>query len=86
VAASKRCSEVIVGRVIAAVIGWLVLQGVQDSNETRRQARTGAVCEDGTETSTVGNRACSGHGGVDEWIYADTSYNDGDGAGVGGQP
>lgn len=76
----------IVGCVIVAVIGWLVLQGVQDSNETRMQARTGAVCEDGTETSAVGNGACSGHGGEDEWIYADTSYDDGGAAGVGGQP
>ena len=30
--------------------------------------RTGAVCKDGTTSSSVGSGTCSSHGGVDHWI------------------
>jgi hypothetical protein len=29
--------------------------------------RTGALCQDGTESDSTGSGACSGHGGVDCW-------------------
>ncbi len=31
--------------------------------------RTGAVCKDGTTSTATGSGACSGHGGVDHWLY-----------------
>lgn len=31
--------------------------------------RIGAICKDGTRTNATGSGACSGHGGVKEWIY-----------------
>lgn len=31
--------------------------------------RIGAICRDGTRSSATGSGACSGHGGVDHWIY-----------------
>jgi hypothetical protein len=34
-------------------------------------ALIGAVCQDGTETSATGRLACSHHGGVKCWKYAD---------------
>lgn len=32
--------------------------------------RVGAVCTDGSQSSAIGNGACSGHGGVQSWLYA----------------
>ncbi|HEY5476558.1 MAG TPA: hypothetical protein VIK11_07555 [Tepidiformaceae bacterium] len=31
--------------------------------------RTGAICNDGTSTTVTGSGACSGHGGVANWLY-----------------
>lgn len=70
-AASDKRSTVIACCVIAAIIGWFVMQGINDANETRKFSRIGAVCEDGSRTSATGNGACSGHGGVEEWMYED---------------
>lgn len=33
--------------------------------------RVGAVCNDGTHSDATGSGACSHHGGVDHWLYAD---------------
>ena len=30
--------------------------------------RTGAVCNDGTRSSSTGSGTCSSHGGVDYWL------------------
>ncbi len=35
------------------------------------QARTGAVCQDGTTSSATGRGACSHHGGVAHWIVSE---------------
>lgn len=31
--------------------------------------RVGAICKDGWRSSATGSGACSGHGGVDHWLY-----------------
>jgi len=31
--------------------------------------KIGAICRDGTKTSSTGSGTCSYHGGVKEWIY-----------------
>lgn len=36
--------------------------------QTEPSKRRGAKCKDGTETTTTGSGACSGHGGVDSWL------------------
>jgi hypothetical protein len=36
-----------------------------------KQGRVGAVCRDGTVSGSTGGGACSGHGGVAHWVYAD---------------
>jgi hypothetical protein len=33
--------------------------------------RTGAICRDGTHSSTTGKGACSHHGGVSRWLYGE---------------
>ncbi len=33
--------------------------------------RTGAICNDGWESTATGQGACSHHGGVDYWLYED---------------
>ena len=33
------------------------------------KVRIGAICGDGTKSNATGSGACSGHGGVKEWIY-----------------
>jgi hypothetical protein len=33
--------------------------------------RIGAVCNDGTHSEATGSGACSHHGGVHHWLYAD---------------
>ena len=33
------------------------------------RTRTGAVCEDGWNSTATGSGACSHHGGVDHWKY-----------------
>ena len=33
--------------------------------------RTGAICNDGWESSATGSGACSHHGGVDYWLHED---------------
>lgn len=35
-------------------------------------ARIGAICEDGWRSSATGSGACSHHGGVHRWLYAET--------------
>jgi hypothetical protein len=45
------------------------------SSEAIRSAytgpRIGAVCRDGWHSNSTGSGACSHHGGVDHWIYAE---------------
>ncbi|MGL5888693.1 MAG: hypothetical protein ACRC3B_02340, partial [Bacteroidia bacterium] len=36
--------------------------------QTNESCRTGAVCNDGSNSSSTGTGACSQHGGVDYWI------------------
>ena len=50
-----------------------------DENVEDTRVRTGAVCVDGTRSSATGSGACSSHGGVDYWIYADATNEDEDG-------
>lgn len=38
-------------------------------SESGGGARTGAICNDGWESSATGRGACSHHGGVDYWLY-----------------
>jgi hypothetical protein len=85
-ASSDKRNTVVVVLVIAAVIGFFWMRGVQGANEERRYSRIGAVCSDGTSSEGTGAGACSGHDGVEEWIYEDTSYDTGDGSGIPGQP
>ena len=33
------------------------------------KVRVGAICRDGSRTSSTGQGTCSYHGGVKEWIY-----------------
>ena len=35
------------------------------------QVRCGAICKDGTQSNATGRGACSGHDGVDRWLYCD---------------
>ncbi len=41
------------------------------TNEGENRVRIGAICEDGTRSNATGPGACSHHGGVARWIYAD---------------
>lgn len=50
--------KIVIGLIIAFVLFTFM---------TRK--RTGAVCEDGWESSATGSGACSHHGGVDNWKY-----------------
>lgn len=40
---------------------------------TTSSYRTGAICRDGTRSSATGRGACSHHGGVDRWTYAEST-------------
>lgn len=50
-----------------ALIGLLILSSL--SIVGCRGKRTGAVCNDGWESTATGSGACSHHGGVDHWTY-----------------
>ncbi len=39
--------------------------------EEEKALRVGAICADGTQSTTTGRGACSGHGGVKQWLYKD---------------
>ncbi|WP_230466806.1 DUF3761 domain-containing protein [Faecalibacter macacae] len=39
-----------------------------DYNETNFNYRSGAICNDGTQSSATGRGACSHHGGVAYWL------------------
>lgn len=57
---------------LAAIIIMIsiICMSCQDpvSSDCTASDRTGAVCKDGTTTSSTGSGACSGHGGVERWI------------------
>ncbi len=36
---------------------------------TFANVRVGAICKDGTTSTATGSGACSGHGGVSQWLY-----------------
>lgn len=40
----------------------------EDDNDCPPESRTGAICNDGTTSSATGSGACSGHGGVSNWL------------------
>lgn len=52
--------------LIAACIALLTLTTVLFA-----QARTGAICKDGTSSAATGRGACSHHGGVARWLTSD---------------
>lgn len=83
---TEKRSSLFWGCVIAGLVAWFLFGGSGESDEQPTLGRIGATCEDGSSSDATSNGACSGHGGVDEWIYDDTSFDDGGGSGVGGQP
>lgn len=40
-----------------------------DNSTESKGEKIGAVCKDGTRFTATGSGACSGHGGVDHWLY-----------------
>jgi hypothetical protein len=46
-----------------------IISGCNDNSTNPADCvRTGAICNDGTTSTATGSGACSGHGGVKEWI------------------
>jgi hypothetical protein len=56
-------------RIILALLLFMILSVPSCTQSTNPGNRTGAVCKDGTISSATGQGACSGHGGVDHWLY-----------------
>lgn len=57
--------------VVFLMVITIPFSGCNDTstNPSEPGPRKGAVCKDGTTSSATGSGACSGHGGVDHWIY-----------------
>ena len=46
------------------------LKSSTNSKSFIRKERIGAICNDGWRSYSVGQGACSHHGGVDYWLYS----------------
>lgn len=61
--------QLLLAGVLFGSLLWAIATGSCNGPEPDPSTRVGAVCSDGTRSSSTGNGACSGHGGVDEWIH-----------------
>lgn len=43
------------------------------STSTNQGYRVGAICNDGWRSHSTGSGTCSGHGGVDYWLYSNST-------------
>ena len=58
------------GPIMKKFLFLILLFTLQNCGSTEpEQIRIGAVCKDGTSSTATGSGACSGHGGVNYWIY-----------------
>ena len=56
----------------ALLLGWVALTSLSHPGAgTPGGVRIGAICRDGWHSSATGSGACSQHGGVDHWLYAE---------------
>ncbi len=62
--------------IVLSLVGLLLLSSVLALADCGCQTggqRIGAICKDGTKSSSIGSGTCSHHGGVAYWLYAPVS-------------
>ena len=47
---------------------FIVIVFITITSCTKNCTRTGCICKDNTSSNSTGTGACSGHGGVKQWV------------------